>query len=194
MAWEPILWLIFLAINIALISLLIYQIVCLTDLEADYMNPYESSSRINSVVLKEYIIHGAFCILFLITGHWFIFLLTLFPAYYNARNTAMLSAASVFVKIEMLLIDLINSAGGASYIGVLGYHRFLSRQHLIDVTEVFRFIESEKKIRIFKLGFNLVLFVVVLVRISNGGAHSTLLSVFWSNDGDFDIQSSVVES
>lgn len=128
MSWEPILWLIFLAINIALISLLIYQIVCLTDLEADYMNPYESSSRINSVVLKEYILHGAFCILFLVTGHWFIFLLTLLPAYYNLR-------------------------------------KFLSRQHLIDVTEVFRFIESEKKIRILKLGFYLVLFVLVLVSL-----------------------------
>lgn len=128
MAWEPILWLIFLVINISLISLIIYQIVCLTDLEADYMNPYESSSRINSVVLKEYILHGVFCILFLITGHWFIFLLMLLPAYYNAR-------------------------------------KFLNRQHLIDVTEVFRFIESEKKIRIFKLGFYLVLFVLVLVSL-----------------------------
>ncbi|KAM3355810.1 protein cornichon 1 [Capsicum galapagoense] len=128
MAWEPILWLIFLVINIALISLVIYQIVCLTDLEADYMNPYESSSRINSVVLKEYILHGAFCILFLITGHWFISLLTFLPAYYNVR-------------------------------------KFLSRQHLIDVTEVFRFIQSEKKIRIFKLGFYLVLFVLVLVSL-----------------------------
>ncbi|XP_019243027.1 PREDICTED: protein cornichon homolog 1 isoform X1 [Nicotiana attenuata] len=136
MAWEPILWLIFLVINISLISLIIYQIVCLTDLEADYMNPYESSSRINSVVLKEYILHGAFCIVFLVTGHWFIFLLMLPPAYYNAR-------------------------------------KFLNRQHLIDVTEVFRFIESEKKIRIFKLGFYLVLFVLVLVRISNGGTRST---------------------
>ncbi|XP_049363633.1 protein cornichon homolog 1 isoform X1 [Solanum verrucosum] len=141
MSWEPILWLIFLAINISLISLLIYQIVCLTDLEADYMNPYESSSRINSVVLKEYILHGAFCILFLVTGHWFIFLLTLLPAYYNVR-------------------------------------KFLSRQHLIDVTEVFRFIESEKKIRILKLGFYLVLFVLVLVRISNEGTHSLLCYQF----------------
>ncbi|WMV19170.1 hypothetical protein MTR67_012555 [Solanum verrucosum] len=165
MSWEPILWLIFLAINISLISLLIYQIVCLTDLEADYMNPYESSSRINSVVLKEYILHGAFCILFLVTGHWFIFLLTLLPAYYNVRKSSQNVAAPVLDPYRIENFWRIR-------------HGFLSRQHLIDVTEVFRFIESEKKIRILKLGFYLVLFVLVLVRISNEGTHSLLCYQF----------------
>ncbi|KAF3620478.1 Protein cornichon -like protein 1 [Capsicum annuum] len=88
MAWEPILWLIFLVINIALISLVIYQIVCLTDLEADYMNPYESSSRINSVYMAN---------------------LELYK-YATSLHTsaAMQPAALVFVKIEMLLSHLIN--------------------------------------------------------------------------------------
>ncbi|XP_031102622.1 protein cornichon homolog 1 isoform X2 [Ipomoea triloba] len=128
MAWEPILWLIFFLLNIALIALILYQIVCLSDLEADYMNPYESSSRINNVILKEYVLQGVFCILFLVTGHWFLFLLTVLPTYYNLK-------------------------------------KFLSRQHLIDVTEVFRAIDFEKKLRIAKLAFYLIFFIVVIVRL-----------------------------
>ncbi|KAJ9548435.1 hypothetical protein OSB04_020978 [Centaurea solstitialis] len=48
-------------------------IVCLSDLEADYMNPYDSSSRINAVVIPEMLLHGVCCALFLFTGHWFIY-------------------------------------------------------------------------------------------------------------------------
>uniref|UniRef100_A0A5B7AU57 Putative Cornichon n=1 Tax=Davidia involucrata TaxID=16924 RepID=A0A5B7AU57_DAVIN len=128
MAWEAILWVIFFLKNIALIALNLYQLVCLSDLEADYMNPYESSSRINAVVIPEFILHGAFCTLFLVTGHWFMFLVTLPVTCYNI----------------ML---------------------FTKRQHLIDVTEVFRFLSAEKKYRIIKLAFYLVLFVIVIIRL-----------------------------
>lgn len=62
------------------------QLLGFSDLEADYMNPYELSSRINSVIIPEYLLHGAFCILFLLTGHWIIFLLSLPLAYYNLKQ------------------------------------------------------------------------------------------------------------
>ncbi|CAI9765659.1 unnamed protein product [Fraxinus pennsylvanica] len=50
------------------------DLICLSDLEADYLNPYELASRINAVIL------------FLVTGHWFMFLMTLLPAYYNVKK------------------------------------------------------------------------------------------------------------
>ncbi|XP_059668471.1 protein cornichon homolog 1 isoform X2 [Cornus florida] len=128
MAWEAILWVIFFIMNIALVALNLYQIVCLSDLEADYMNPYESSSRINAVVVPEFVLHAAFCALFLVTGHWFMFLITVPLTCYS-----------------MML--------------------FFKRQHLIDVTEVFRFLTAEKKYRIIKLAFYLLLFVMVIIRL-----------------------------
>lgn len=128
MAWEAILWAIFFFMNIGLVAFNLYQIVCLSDLEADYMNPYESSSRINAVVVPEFILHGVLCLLFLLTGHWIMFLFTLPIACYNASL-------------------------------------YLKREHLIDVTEVFRFLNAEKKYRIIKLGFYLVLFVLVIFRL-----------------------------
>ncbi|XP_052173478.1 protein cornichon homolog 1-like isoform X2 [Diospyros lotus] len=127
-AWEAISWVIFFIINMSLIALNLYQIVCLSDLEADYMNPYESSARINAVVIPEFALHGVFCALFLLTGHWLMFLLTLPIACYNT----------------ML---------------------YMNRQHLIDVTEVFRFLNAEKKYRIIKLAFYLLLFVLVIIRL-----------------------------
>lgn len=128
MAWEVILWVIFFVLNMGLIAANLYQIVCLTDLEADYMNPYDSSSRINAVVIPEMVTHGVCCALFLLTGHWFMFLLTLPITIYNA----------------ML---------------------YSKRRHLIDVTEVFRSIDVEKKLRIAKLAFYLFLFVIVIIRM-----------------------------
>ncbi|KAK9067499.1 hypothetical protein SSX86_014829 [Deinandra increscens subsp. villosa] len=105
---------------------LLSVIVCLTDLEADYMNPYDSSARINAVVIPEMVVHGVCCGLFLMTGHWFLFLLTLPIMIYNS----------------ML---------------------YSKRRHLIDVTEVFRSIDAEKKYRIVKLAFYLLLFVLVII-------------------------------
>ncbi|KAI5671484.1 hypothetical protein M9H77_11848 [Catharanthus roseus] len=156
MVWEPIFWLGCFLTNMTLIAFNIYQITCLSDLEADYLNPYESSARINSVVIPEFLVHGVFCFLFLVTGHWLFFLITCFPAYHNAR-------------------------------------KFMKRQHLMDVTEAFRHIDAQKRIRVFKLGFYLVLFVFVLIRSFTAGTFSILLSIFHDNNEELDIRSSVLE-
>ncbi|KAL2321626.1 hypothetical protein Fmac_026005 [Flemingia macrophylla] len=79
-------WLISFFILIALIVLVIYQLMCLADLEFDYINPYDSTSRINKVVLPEYIIVGGLCLFYLITGHWIMSLLCAPYLYYNVRS------------------------------------------------------------------------------------------------------------
>ncbi|EPS73163.1 hypothetical protein M569_01596, partial [Genlisea aurea] len=128
MAWLPLLWLIFLILNLALVGLNFYQFLSFSDLEADYLNPYELSSRINHVIVPEYLLHGAFCILFLMTGHWLMFLLVLPPSYYNLK-------------------------------------RYMKGQHLVDVTEVFKAVMAEKRARLIKLGFYVVLFGIIITRL-----------------------------
>lgn len=59
------------------------QLILLVDLEFDYINPYDSTTRINQVILPEFIIQGIFCFSNLIAGHWFIFLISLPCLYYN---------------------------------------------------------------------------------------------------------------
>ncbi|KAJ9565387.1 hypothetical protein OSB04_001353 [Centaurea solstitialis] len=164
MAWEVFLWIIFFIINIALIASNLYQldfqelskIVCLSDLEADYMNPYESSSRINAVVVPEMVLHGLCSALLLFTGYWFMFLLTLPITIYNS----------------ML---------------------YINRQHLIDVTEVFRYVDAEKKYRIAKLALYLFLFLLVVIRSVIAGKFSNVLEPFRPTNEDIDILSHVLE-
>ncbi|KAK4843531.1 hypothetical protein QYF36_009377 [Acer negundo] len=78
-------WLVSFFFLIALLVLVVYQLMCLADLEFDYINPYDSSSRINKVILPEFITEGVLCFFYLITGHWFMSLLCVPYFYYNVR-------------------------------------------------------------------------------------------------------------
>ncbi|KAJ6705695.1 CORNICHON-RELATED [Salix purpurea] len=78
-------WLISFFIIISIIVIIIFQLMALADLEFDYINPYDSSSRINKVILPEYITEGVLCLYFLVTGHWCMSLLCVPYLYYNVR-------------------------------------------------------------------------------------------------------------
>ncbi|XP_006363909.1 protein cornichon homolog 4 [Solanum tuberosum] len=118
-------WLLFFFILIALLVMIVFQLMCLSDLEFDYINPYDSASRINGVVLPEFITQGVLCLLYLITGHWVMALLCVPYMYYN-------------------------------------YRLYTRRQHLVDVTEIFNLLNWEKKQRLFKLGYIILLLFISL--------------------------------
>jgi len=128
MSVELILWLFSFASVMVLIGLTAYQLICLSDLEYDYINPYDSSSRINAVVLIEYLLQAALCASFLLTLHWFPFLVMAPVTYYH-------------VKL------------------------FMARKHLVDVTEIFRQLNGEKKYRMIKLAFYFCLFIITIYRL-----------------------------
>lgn len=128
MAWDLIFWVVCFFINIALLASSFYQLLSLSDLEADHLNPFEASTRINSIVLPEFLLQGFLCISFLLTWHWFMFLFTLPIAAYH------------------LML-------------------YLNQKHLLDVTEIFRDLNTEKKYRFIKLALYLLLFTVVLFRL-----------------------------
>ncbi|XP_042500672.1 protein cornichon homolog 4-like [Macadamia integrifolia] len=78
-------WLLSFFLEIAIVCLIVYQLMCLADLEFDYINPYDSTRRINSVIFPEFVIQGVLSFLFLVTGHWFMFLLCVPYLCYNVR-------------------------------------------------------------------------------------------------------------
>ncbi|KAI0489124.1 hypothetical protein KFK09_028966 [Dendrobium nobile] len=80
-----IVWLSSFFLLVALLILVIYQLMSLADLEFDYINPYDSSSRINAVILPEFVLQGILCLLFLVSGHWMMFLFAAPMLYYNVR-------------------------------------------------------------------------------------------------------------
>ncbi|KZV41599.1 protein cornichon4 [Dorcoceras hygrometricum] len=109
--------------------------MCLTDLEFDYINPYDSASRINFVVWPEFVAQGILCFVHLTAGHWTMFLLCLPYLYYNIR---------------------VYSQG----------------RHLVDVTEIFNQLPGEKNIRLYKLGY-----LVILLALSIFWYDKTLLCI-----------------
>ncbi|XP_024996966.1 protein cornichon homolog 4-like isoform X2 [Cynara cardunculus var. scolymus] len=83
--WDTLAWLLFFFILIAILVIVVYQLICFADLEFDYINPYDSASRINDVILPEFVTQGVLCCLYLVTGHWMMFILALPYLYYNIR-------------------------------------------------------------------------------------------------------------
>ncbi|RDY01621.1 Protein cornichon-like 1, partial [Mucuna pruriens] len=108
-------------------SLLYSNVLILTDLESDFVNPYDASSRINYFILPEFIGQGLFCTLCLFTGHWIMF----------------------FITVPLTCYHLM---------------LYLKRQHLIDVTEVFRVLNAEKKFRLAKLAYYLTIIIITVFR------------------------------
>ncbi|PSS11814.1 Protein cornichon like [Actinidia chinensis var. chinensis] len=76
-------WLLSFFLLIAIVGIILYQLMCLADLEFDYINPYDSASRINKAVIPEFVTQGSLCLLHLVTGHWFMFLFCVPHSYYN---------------------------------------------------------------------------------------------------------------
>ncbi|XP_039017236.1 protein cornichon homolog 1-like [Hibiscus syriacus] len=76
MARDLIFWVLCFFINIALLASSFYQLLSLSYLEADHLNPFEAT-RINSIVPLEFLLQAFLCLSFLLTCHWFMFLFTL---------------------------------------------------------------------------------------------------------------------
>lgn len=135
------LWLLSFFSVAAALGFLIYQLMCLSDLELDYINPFDSAASINKFALPEFIIQGSLCALYFLTGHWLMGLINAPMTFYNANL-------------------------------------YLKRQHLIDVTEIFSVIGKEKKYRLFKLGFYVLMFFIVIYRL----VLTAVLSVLEADD------------
>ena len=137
------LWLLSFIFIIALLGFVVYQLICLSDLEFDYINPYDSTSRINRLVIPEFMIQGVLCLLFLLTGCWFMCLITAPLVYYHAQL-------------------------------------YVRRKHLVDVTEIFNLLNAEKKYRMIKLVYYLILFFIVIYRLVSSSVIALL-------EGDDDV-------
>ncbi|CAN1269285.1 Protein cornichon homolog 4 [Linum perenne] len=76
-------WVFIFLLLLTVIWIVGFQLMCLSDLEFDYVNPYDSARRINSLILPEFIAQGALCLSFLFSGHWVLCLVSLPCLYFN---------------------------------------------------------------------------------------------------------------
>ncbi|CAL5218809.1 g535 [Coccomyxa viridis] len=114
-----------------------YILITLSDLEADYLNPHDSSVIVNYWLVPEYLGQGVITLVLLLTGKWVAGLLSL---------------------------------------GLTAYHirAYMQKEHVVDVTEVFRQIPRQKMIRIVKLVIYLVSFVYFIFRTLQQPCDNTL--------------------
>ncbi|KAG5565638.1 hypothetical protein RHGRI_001525 [Rhododendron griersonianum] len=133
-------WLLSFFLLVATLAIVLYQVMCLSDLELDYINPYDSASQINKAVLPEFVTQGSLCLLHLLTGHWLMFLICLPHSYYNFRLYLIWLCILEFSLCKFEQVSHANS-----------YIRYTRKQHLVDVTEIFNQLPWEKQLRIYKL-------------------------------------------
>ncbi|KAJ8443791.1 hypothetical protein Cgig2_017272 [Carnegiea gigantea] len=151
------------------------------DLEFDYINPYDSATRINQVILPEFITQAGLCLFFLVTGHWFMSLLCVPYLYYNVKIYLCQQIFCLIGHVKLInrisvCIDEIGLHNHSIYRclvkslpeGVFDEMQsliqpgYMGNQHLVDVTEIFNQLNWEKKKRLFKLGYNIFILFLSL--------------------------------
>mmetsp|Transcript_28580 Transcript_28580/g.39478 ORF Transcript_28580/g.39478 Transcript_28580/m.39478 type:complete len:163 (-) Transcript_28580:91-579(-) len=63
-------WLISFTVEAALLGLIMYALVALADLENDFINPFDSSSRVNKTIIPEMIFQILQFVLILVGSNW----------------------------------------------------------------------------------------------------------------------------
>ncbi|KAH7519573.1 hypothetical protein FEM48_Zijuj08G0051300 [Ziziphus jujuba var. spinosa] len=139
--WALWTWLFSFFFILAILIIIGFQLVCLIDLEYDYINPYDSASRINRVILPEFITQGVLCFILLITGHWLMCFLSLPYLYYNATS-------------RVRGVAMVWPGGPCPW--------YLQGEHLVDVTEIYNQLNREKKKRFVKIIYMICLFIFSL--------------------------------
>ncbi|PIA48524.1 hypothetical protein AQUCO_01400839v1 [Aquilegia coerulea] len=104
MAWDLILWILNFFIVLSLLAVIMYQYGCLADLEGDHINSFESSASINACVIPEFVIQGTLSVIFLLTWHWFMFLLSVPISYYHIRlymaKRHLIDVTEIFTSLD----------------------------------------------------------------------------------------------
>ncbi|XP_044253942.1 protein cornichon homolog 4 [Tribolium madens] len=79
----------------AVLFLLVYFVITLSDLECDYLNAQECCSKLNQWSLPKLIVHGFLSFLFLIHGHWILALLNLPMAFWMVYELASVPSGNL---------------------------------------------------------------------------------------------------
>eukprot|EP00850_Spirogloea_muscicola_P005883 SM000027S09664 [mRNA] locus=s27:628536:629875:+ [translate_table: standard] len=140
------------------------QLICLSDLENDFINPHDSASRINLLVAPEAALHAGLSVLHLVTGRWVFALLNAPLVVYHARLWAALINPEAGRRARPPSRPRPGPDGRSFGIGGSG-GRWQRREHLVDVTEIFVQLPAAKKMRLLKLFFYLLLFVISIYKL-----------------------------
>jgi len=154
------------------------QIVCLTDLENDYINPYDLSSKMNRFVVGVVFWQQSGCSSKATTAackctaelsvreHWPAYMTTVFILSFFGIGVIQVHELITQAVIAALLLVSRNWFTGICHAAVLVYmlHLHNNRHFYVDTTDAFRQLPQQKKQRFVLLAAHLLLFIVVVYR------------------------------
>mmetsp|Transcript_17984 Transcript_17984/g.28726 ORF Transcript_17984/g.28726 Transcript_17984/m.28726 type:complete len:163 (+) Transcript_17984:451-939(+) len=99
-----VLWVILFMLVGALLGVNMYTVICLSDLANDFINPHDSSNRINKLVVPEFVIHIVQTGLFFGVGSWSLVAvntpLALFHLRSYLRGSCFMDVTEIFNQLE----------------------------------------------------------------------------------------------
>jgi len=134
MTWDFLLFLLCFFLQAGLLGLVMYGLICISDLENDFINPHDASDTLNKWALPEYVVQSVMTGLLLAFGKWATGGVHLCMAIYNWRE-------------------------------------YLRGDHRVDATDVFQKVGYQKKLRLGKLVFYLVSFVLLIYKLVAAAVH-----------------------
>mmetsp|Transcript_22082 Transcript_22082/g.61296 ORF Transcript_22082/g.61296 Transcript_22082/m.61296 type:complete len:158 (-) Transcript_22082:335-808(-) len=72
MSWLFLIWLICFILQAGLLGMVMYTLICLSDLENDFINPHDSTTRVNRWVVPELVAQALLTCILMFTGKWFV--------------------------------------------------------------------------------------------------------------------------
>lgn len=99
----------------------------LTNIGSDYINPIDLCNRLNTYIIPEAAVHGFLTLLFLVNGYWLALVLNLPLAVWNAKKYVGTRLSYGSTPTDPL-------------------DRIYEQQHLLDATEIFRKLNTHKKV------------------------------------------------
>ncbi|GMH44978.1 hypothetical protein BSKO_12935 [Bryopsis sp. KO-2023] len=104
MTLDLVVWLLAMFMQSGLLGMTMYTLICLTDLENDYINPHDASARVNKWVIPEVVLQCTFAGILLVGGKWIAGMLPLGLAAWCIRSftkgTAYTDVTEIFKQVS----------------------------------------------------------------------------------------------
>ncbi|CAI5488717.1 unnamed protein product [Closterium sp. Naga37s-1] len=105
LTWAILFWMVAFLVSAALVGIVMYMLICISDLENDFINPHDAARRVNGFVFPEISLHSGLTVVFALTGHWLMFLINLPLALYHfhlyLRKEHMVDVTEAFNQISV---------------------------------------------------------------------------------------------
>mmetsp|Transcript_2421 Transcript_2421/g.4870 ORF Transcript_2421/g.4870 Transcript_2421/m.4870 type:complete len:160 (+) Transcript_2421:341-820(+) len=101
--FDLIFWVGLFLVEAGLLGMIMFTLICLMDLESDFINPHDATGRINKLLLPERLLQGVHTIVLLVRGEFLVSIpnlaLAAFLVYQIVKRNALLDVTEIFTQL-----------------------------------------------------------------------------------------------